>query len=125
MSAPTLPDSAAAFADAGWAEIAPYYDDLATKYRERRDLLCGVLRGVGFGVHMPDGAYYVMCDTDALDAARDDVAFVRHLIEDIGVAAVPGSSFYADRALGADKVRFAFPKKIETLRHAAERLEKL
>jgi aminotransferase len=102
-----------------------YYDDMAARYRERRDLLCGVLTEAGFGVHVPDGAYYVMCDTDALDPARDDVAFTRRLIEQIGVAAVPGSSFYADRSLGADKIRFAFPKRLETLHAAAERLAKL
>ena len=120
--------AAAPLQEAGAVAMAlptEYYEDMAAKYLERRDLLCGVLADVGFKVHVPDGAYYVMCDTDALDPARDDVAFVRHLIEDIGVAAVPASSFYADRSLGANKVRFAFPKKLATLHAAAERLAKL
>src|SRR4051812_42757457 len=104
---------------------ASYYDGLASAYRERRDLLCDVLEKVGFTVRVPDGAYYVMCDTGAVAPGRDDVAFCRRLIEEVGVAAVPGSSFYRDRALGADKVRFAFPKRLETLRAAADRLAAL
>ena len=52
----------------------------------------------------------------------DDVTFARRLILDPGVAAVPGSSFYAHADLGRTKVRFAFPKRLETLRAAAERL---
>ena len=104
---------------------AAYYEHLAVEYRERRDLLCDVLAKVGFTVRVPDGAYYVMCDTGELDPAGDDVAFCRRLIEEVGVAAVPGSSFYRDRALGADKVRFAFPKRLETLHAAADRLAAL
>lgn len=78
----------------------------------------------GFGVSVPDGAYYVMCATDAHDADRD-VAFAGRLFSEIGVAAVPGSSFYADRQRGAGQVRFAFPKRLETLSAAAERLARL
>ena len=102
-----------------------FYADSAAAYRERRDLLCGVLEKAGFGLRVPDGAYYVMCSTAALDPARDDVAFTRRLIEEVGVAAVPGSSFYADPKEGADKIRFAFPKRLETLEAAADRLARL
>jgi aspartate/methionine/tyrosine aminotransferase len=76
-------------------------------------------------VSVPDGAYYVMCDTRALDPAGDDVAFARRLVSEIGVAAVPGSSFFADPADGRHIIRFAFPKREETLREAAGRLRKL
>lgn len=102
-----------------------YYERMAAEYRERRDLLCGALAAVGFGVRPPDGAYYVMCDSRALDPAGDDVAFARRLIETAGVAPVPGSSFFADPAEGRHIVRFAFPKKLDTLRAAAARLETL
>jgi aminotransferase len=104
-----------------------YYDQLALDYRERRDFLCSVLTEAGFGVRPPDGAYYVMADTTKVDPDGDDVAFARRLIDEVGVGAVPGSSFYADRATGlaARKLRFAFPKKMETLALAAERLAQL
>ena len=101
---------------------AEYYDTLAIEYQQRRDLLCGVLAEVGFDVSRPDGAYYVMTGTGALDAGRDDAAFVRRLISEVGVAAVPGSSFFADPADGRGIVRFAFPKKLPTLDEAATRL---
>ena len=104
---------------------ASYYAELATAYQARRDLLCAALAEVGFGVSRPDGAYYVMCDTRALDPAGDDVAFTRYLISEIGVAAVPGSSFFADPADGRHLIRFAFPKREQTLLEAADRLRKL
>ena len=120
--------AAAPLQEAGVAAMAlpeSYYERLAVGYRERRDLLCGVLEKAGFGLRVPDGAYYVMCSTGAVDPGRDDVAFARRLVEEVGVAAVPGSSFYVDRAQGADKIRFAFPKRLETLEAAAERLARL
>ncbi len=54
----------------------------------------------------------------------DDVAFAFYLVEKIGVATVPGSSFYSQASLGATKVRFCFPKKMETLEQAADKLRK-
>lgn len=104
---------------------AQYYVDLAAGYRQRRDVLCSALRDVGFGVHEPDGAYYALCDTGALDPLGDDVAFARRLVTEFGVGAVPGSSFYSDPARGAGQVRFAFPKRLETLHAAADRLRRL
>ncbi|WP_307875220.1 aminotransferase class I/II-fold pyridoxal phosphate-dependent enzyme [Frankia nepalensis] len=104
---------------------ASYYTGLADAYRARRDLLCDALAEVGFGVSRPDGAYYVMCDTRALDPAGDDVAFAKRLVSEIGVATVPGSSFFADPADGRHIIRFAFPKRHETLLEAASRLRKL
>jgi aspartate/methionine/tyrosine aminotransferase len=117
--------AAAPLQEAGVAAMAlpeSYYEELATSYRERRDVLCVALAEAGFGVHVPEGAYYVMCDTSAVDPERDDVAFTRRLVARAGVAAVPGSSFYADPADGAGQIRFAFPKRLETLLAAAERL---
>jgi aspartate/methionine/tyrosine aminotransferase len=100
-----------------------YYVTLAEDYRERRDLLGHVLEEVGFRISWPRGAYYMMTDAGHW-GIRDDAAFARHLVETIGVATVPGSSFYSHPSLGASKVRFCFPKKRETLEQAAERLRK-
>ncbi len=101
-----------------------YYEGLGREYRRRRDLLLPVLEDVGFKVFQPDGAYYVMTDISAF-GFRDDVEFTRHLIQKIGVACVPGSSFYSRPELGARQVRFCFCKKDETLEAAADRLRKL
>ncbi|HEX7530096.1 MAG TPA: aminotransferase class I/II-fold pyridoxal phosphate-dependent enzyme [Pyrinomonadaceae bacterium] len=101
-----------------------YYDQLQSDYRARRDLILPELERAGFGTFSPDGAYYVMTDISAF-GFKDDVEFTRHLIREIGVACVPGSSFYSDPALGAQQVRFCFCKKDETLLLAAERLKKL
>ena len=98
-----------------------YYAQLAADYRDRRDLLVSGLAGAGFQCAAPRGAYYVLADATAL-GCRDDTAFVRRLIETAGVGAVPGSSFFSRPELGRTLVRFAFPKRLETLREAVERL---
>jgi len=102
-----------------------YYVALAAQYRERRDVLCGALRDAGFRFTVPDGAYYVLCETDDVDPDRDSSAFARRLVADPGVAAVPGTSFFADPADGAHLLRFAFPKRLETLDDAGRRLRAL
>jgi aminotransferase len=103
---------------------AAYYADLAAGYARRRDRLVGILEGVGFRVHRPAGAYYVMTEIDGL-GWDDDVAFVRHLVQDVGVAAVPGSSFYRNAADGSRQVRFAFCKRDATLDEAERRFSRL
>jgi aspartate/methionine/tyrosine aminotransferase len=110
---------------AAMALPADYYTRTAQAYRERRELLCGVLAEAGFTFRVPDGAYYVLCETGELDPGRDSSAFARRMVVDPGVAAVPGTSFYADPQHGAGLIRFAFPKRLETLHAAAERLGKL
>ncbi|HEX2173740.1 MAG TPA: aminotransferase class I/II-fold pyridoxal phosphate-dependent enzyme, partial [Dehalococcoidia bacterium] len=104
-----------------------YYTDLAAGYLERRDLLCGALERIGFELRRPDGSYYVLCDTAQLDPAADGVAFARKLITEVGVSCVPAVSFWRPERthFGRSKIRFAFPKRLETLRAAIERLEKL
>lgn len=102
----------------------PYYEKLATDYEGRRDKLMGILTQAGFRCFRPDGAYYIM--TDIRDfGLGDDFAFVRHMIEHAGVAAVPGSSFFADPQDGSTLIRFCFCKKYETLEEAGNRLRKL
>lgn len=98
-----------------------YYSDLCAAYLERRDFMMTVLSDAGFHPFMPHGAYYVMCDISGFNYP-DDVEFARALIADLGIAVVPGSSFYSDPARGRQQVRFAFPKRRETLEAAARRL---
>jgi aminotransferase len=101
-----------------------YYDQLAADYQARRDRLCLALLEVGFDLAMPQGAYYVMTNIDAF-AAADDISFAQYLVRDIGVATVPGSSFFHDKALGRQMVRFCFCKQNETLDTAIARLRRL
>jgi len=101
-----------------------YYAHLQTDYAARRQMLLPILEATGFRIFPPDGAYYVMTDISGFGFAND-IEFTRHLIQQIGVACVPGSSFYSDAARGSQQVRFCFCKKDETLAVAAERLHKL
>ena len=101
-----------------------YYDALQKEYQSKRDFIVPVLRDAGFHCDVPEGAYYVMADISGFGFAND-VEFTKHLIREIGVAVVPGSSFYHDAALGSQLVRFCFCKRDETLHAAAERLAKL
>lgn len=106
----------------GWGE--EYYRKLSQEYQERRDFTLQILQDAGFRCFRPQGAYYVMTDTSGFESPND-LSFVRYLIEEIGVAAVPGSSFYSEPCKGAHKVRFCFCKKYETLREAERRLSSL
>ena len=101
-----------------------YYLDLAAKYRRLRDTLLEILERHHFTCYKPFGAYYIMTDISTF-GFRDDVEFARYLVKDVGVAAVPGSSFYKDPAKGRTKLRFCFCKRDETLTAADQRLEKL
>lgn len=101
-----------------------YYHDLARGYRARRERLMPALAEAGFRCFRPCGAYYVMTDIGAF-GFEDDVKFTSYLVKEIGVAAVPGSSFYDDPRDGARQVRFAFCKRDETLDEAARRLRRL
>ncbi len=103
-----------------------YYDWLREFYASRRSRMLGILDKYGFKYAVPEGAYYVMADFRHLNRGDDDTAFARWLIDEVGVASVPGSSFYSsDPRLGRGLVRFAFPKKDETLERVEERFEKL
>lgn len=101
-----------------------FFAELASGYAKRRDVLLRGLEEVGFAPVTPRGAYYIMADISSF-GFPDDVTFTRHLIEEIGVAVVPGSSFYSDPAAGAGMVRFCFPKKDDTLSEALRRLKRL
>ena len=101
-----------------------YYQELAQHYTERRNMMLQMLERAGFRCTRPRGAYYVMADFSML-SKDDDVTFAQHLIETVGVAAVPGSSFFGNSLAGASWIRFCFPKKYDTLKEAEERLSKL
>jgi aminotransferase len=105
----------------GLALGRPYYDSLATEYRRRRDLLVPALEAAGFAPRRPEGAYYVLCDITPF-GFDDDTKFARWLVSEVGVAGVPGSSFYSEPALGKHLIRFTFCKTNEVLAAAAERL---
>ncbi len=103
-----------------------YYPELRGLYAGKREILLTALREAGFACHSPQGAYYIMADFSALGFEGDDTAFAHHMIERVGVAPVPGSSFYRAHADGhsdgAALVRFTFSKSDETLHEAARRL---
>jgi len=101
-----------------------YYVRLAQEYGERRDLLLGMLERAGFRCFRPRGAYYIMCDISGF-GFKDDVSFAMHLLEKIGVSAVPGSSFFESSGRGSELIRFCFCKKHETLEEAGRRLARL
>jgi aminotransferase len=101
-----------------------YYETLQREYVERRDLMVEILEGIGVEVYRPSGAYYVMTDIAAL-GFEDDAVAARRLTAEIGVASVPGSSFYSRPDLGRTKLRFSFCKRLETLRAAGERLARI
>jgi aspartate/methionine/tyrosine aminotransferase len=110
-----------------------YYDKLAASYAEKRARLLRILDRAGFTVYKPRGAYYIMTDISRFPtpdpsrfvAGTKDVAFSKYLVEEIGVATVPGSSFYNDPRDGANQIRFTFCKKEETLTAAESRLARL
>ncbi len=101
-----------------------YYEELQKEYQRKRDFIVPALRDAGFKCDLPEGAYYVMADISDF-GFPNDIEFTKYLIRNIGVAVVPGSSFYSDPAMGSQMVRFCFCKKDETLEAAAENLRKL
>jgi N-succinyldiaminopimelate aminotransferase len=102
---------------------ASYYKTLLSDYTHRRNWLCKALQEIGFRVHQPEGAYYVLVDIRSL-GFDDDVAFCRILPEQAGVAAIPCSCFWENRVRGREFVRFCFCKKDDTLREGIRRLTK-
>jgi aminotransferase len=98
-----------------------YYEGLAHQYRERRDVLMKGLLAAGFRCTAPEGAYYVLADFTSLSELPDD-EFAFWLAREVGVAPVPGSSFYSRPEMGRRFIRFAFCKTLPMLEEAARRL---
>jgi aminotransferase len=101
-----------------------YYTDLAAAYQDRRDLLLKDLHDAGFECSTPRGAYYIMADFGALSSLSDN-EFTKYLVKDIGIAVVPGSSFFHESKKASRYVRFCFCKKETTLQSAKERLQRI
>ncbi|MBI3656703.1 MAG: aminotransferase class I/II-fold pyridoxal phosphate-dependent enzyme [Acidobacteria bacterium] len=101
-----------------------YYEQLARDYAVKRARLLGILNNAGFGCFIPYGAYYIMTDISKF-GFETDVAFAQYLVKDIGVAVVPGSSFYNNPAYGYRQVRFAFCKREATIQEAEKRMQRL
>ena len=101
-----------------------YYRSMAAEYQRQRDRLVGVLEGCGFVCYKPSGAYYLMADVSAF-GFDNDLEFARHLVKEIGVATIPGSSFYDNPRDGSTLVRFCFSKRDSTIREAETRLSRL
>ncbi len=99
-----------------------YYEGLQADYTRKRDLFLGCLDRAGLRYTTPQGAYYVLVDLSDL-GVTDDMAFCRRLAREIGVAAVPGSSFFREPV--NHLIRLHFAKRDETLAAAGERLMKL
>jgi aspartate/methionine/tyrosine aminotransferase len=119
--------AAAPLQEAGALALAlpdSYYERVAATYLTKRDFTVEMLTKAGLRCFVPRGAYYIMTDISAFHYP-DDVSFSRYLVEEIGVAVVPGSSFFNLAADGHSIVRFTFCKKETTLQAAAERLAKL
>src|SRR5213593_1629861 len=105
-----------------------YYARLQAECQARRDLLYGYIEKAGFVAWKPRGAYYILTDVAHFMkqyGVQDPTAFAMCLIKQVGVATVPGTSFYAHPELGRTKIRFCFPKTDDVLRDAGERLLKL
>lgn len=101
-----------------------YYDELAAEYDERRAYMLETLDMIGVAYYKPQGAYYVFSDISQF-GFENDMAFTEHLVKEIGVAVVPGASFFGPSELARRYVRFCFSRKMETLKAARERLLKL
>ena len=105
-----------------------YYVSLRESYQARRDLLFSKVEEAGFKAFKPQGAYYILTDVAHWlpeHKCADDHKFAMFLVKDIGVATVPGSSFYSTKELGRTKIRFCFPKTDDMLIEAGRRLQKL
>ncbi len=101
-----------------------YYEQLRRDYTARRDLLAGALAAAGLPTLPIQGSYFLLTDVQGM-GFPDDVSFCRYLTAEVGVAAIPPSAFYAETARAPLLARFCFAKRDETLRAAAERLQKL
>jgi aminotransferase len=103
---------------------AAYYQEMSASYQRLRDRLIGILERKGFVCYRPAGSYYLMTDISGFGYA-DDVAFAKYLVQEIGIATIPGSSFFDNPDDGASLIRFCFSKREETIREAERRLERL
>jgi aspartate/methionine/tyrosine aminotransferase len=103
-----------------------YYDEMTADYHTRRDLMMGILEDMNFRAPAPEGSYYVLADYSQApipQAELDSTSFARWMVKEVGIAVVPGSVFYSVPGYGTHSVRFAFPKRFETLRAAGDKIK--
>lgn len=101
-----------------------YYEAFRADLAVKRDILADGLAAAGFEVFRPQGTYFITTDITPL-GEKDGLAFCRALPERCGVVAIPNQVFYDDKAAGATQVRWAFCKREDVLREAADRLRRL
>jgi len=105
-----------------------FYEQQRADYHARRALMAEILDDLGFRFVLPQGAYYILADYRGLpipQARWDADRFARWMTTEVGVAVVPGPNFYANPEDGEGLIRFAYPKKLETLTAAARRMARL
>lgn len=115
------------FHDAGVVALSmpdSFYTGLTADYQKKRDLMLDILKRHGFTAYSPGGAYYVIADVSGFGFANDS-ELAQYLIKEVGVATIPGSSFYIDPAAAPKTLRFCFSKRDETLHEADRRLAKI
>ena len=102
-----------------------YYDSMMSEYHERRFMMMDILKRCGFTARNPEGSYYVLADYKNVPVTQsgwDSTRYAMWMLEQIGVAVLPGTVFYSLPGYGTRCVRCAFPKKLETLSAASERM---
>lgn len=105
-----------------------YYDGMSADYHRRRDMMMGILEEMSFTAPLPEGSYYVLADYSQApfpEAAWDSTTFAKWMVREIGIAVVPGTVFYSVPGYGEHSVRFAFPKRFETLDAAGAKLKQM
>lgn len=108
----------------GMATIpSTYYREMSDDYQAKRDMFCATLNDIGLWPLIPDGAYYVLADITRLGFS-DDKDAAMHILETVGVASVPGSSFFVSE-VGKTLTRFCYAKEWDVLEDAAARLRRL
>ncbi len=109
---------------AGLKELGDdYYRDIARNYQQRRDKFCAALDNAGLKPHIPEGAYYVLAETDTVPGETSKEKAME-ILRRTGVAGVPGQAFYHDGS-GNSLIRFCFAKRDEVIREACRRMEKI
>ena len=114
---------------AGLKMSASYFSEMKAEYQKKRDLFCSTLSSIGFDVYPPEGAYYAFVNFEKLSKRRtgfsSDQEACKTLIQEVGVASVPGASFFSNPENGKFYLRFCFAKEWDILKMACNQLAQL
>lgn len=110
--------------EAGMRLPTAYYDEMRADYTTKRDLLADALTDIGFTPYVPEGSYYMLAAFDR-DRWPTATAATEAILDQVGVATVPGSAFYRNAADGENQLRFCYAKKMPELEEACRRLRKI